>query len=365
MKENINLEQIKQILEKANFSPSGDNCQPWEFKWNENSLLIFNIESRSTHPLDPNGVTSVLTLGCAIELIAIAASTFNFKIHTTLNKNIPDMNQHWAELTFTHEEIIPDELAPYISKRSTDRRLYKKGLPPHKVIDDINASLDEKALARLHLTSDFTPELTKYIILSEQFLVDHPNALPEVLKWVRFSVSSAKSKGDGISWRNMLTKFWELPLIFIFRKYPHSLKYFRPILQPQFRSRAKAQLLSASGLICVSIPKEGNILASTVDAGRVMMRAWLSMTMLGYGSHPFTMSSLTILFKHLNVLDDFFAKKSETLKLGEEILKSSFKISDDRLPVWVLRTGISSLLPENMSTFRKPISEIMRNEKRH
>lgn len=361
---NIPFDQIKLILEKANFSPSGDNCQPWEFKWNGESLLIFNIESRSMHPLDPNGITSVMTMGCAIELIAIAATTFSLSTQVTLNKNIPNMTQYWAELKFTPDHITPDELAPFISKRTTDRRLYKQGIAPIKFIQDINASLDESIKARLHITSTFTEEMVKYIATSEQFLADHPRALPEVLRWVRFSVDSAKSTGDGISWRNMLTKFWELPLIFLFRKYPHTLKYFRPILQPQFRSRARAQLLSASALICVSIPKEGNTIAHTVDAGRVMIRGWLSMTMLGYGSHPFTLSAMPILYRHLNILDEFFSKKINTIKKGEEILKSSFKISEDRLPIWVLRTGISSELPKNMSTFRRPISEILHEDDR-
>jgi Nitroreductase family len=356
MNEKIPLEQIQSILEKAVFSPSGDNCQPWVFKWYDEVLHIINDESRSRHPLDPHGITSVVTLGCVIESIIIVASDYNLKANYTLNNQLPLAAESWAEIRFSIEEIVPDELSKYILKRTTDRRSYHGGISPISIIDDINSHLDERIKARLHVASSLSDELVKYIVDSEGLLAHHSKALMEVLKWVRVSIKTAKKTGDGMSWRNMQVKYWEYPLIILFKNVPWAIKLFRPLFKSQLRIRAKKQLLSSAALICVSIPKDGNSIENAVDAGRLMMRAWLSMTKIGYGSQPLTFSSMPIFYKHQNVLDDFFTKKIEHITKGENVLRSTFSLSEDQLPVWILRTGVSTELSENERTFRRPIS---------
>lgn len=356
MNKKIPSEQIKSILEKAVLSPSGDNCQPWVFKWDGDVLHIYNDESRSRHPLDPHEITSVVTLGCVIESITIAATDYNLKANYILNNQLPATEESWAEIRFLKEEIVSDELSQYILKRTTDRRSYHGGMSPINIIDNMNSQLNEKNKARLHITSSFSDELVRYIVDSEGLLVDHSNALVEVLKWVRISINSAKKTGDGMSWRNMQVKYWEYPLIILFKNFPWAINLFRPLFKFQLRIRAKKQLLSSAALICVSIPKNGNSIVNAVDAGRLMMRAWLSMTKIGYGSQPLTLSSMPILYKYQNVLDDFFKSKIEHITKGEDVLQSAFSISKDRLPIWVIRTGFSTELPEDERTFRRHLT---------
>jgi nitroreductase len=37
----VSYSEIESLIELALRAPSGDNCQPWRFTWNDNTLAIF------------------------------------------------------------------------------------------------------------------------------------------------------------------------------------------------------------------------------------------------------------------------------------------------------------------------------------
>ncbi len=343
-------QQLNQILEKAIWAPSGDNCQPWSFKWVGSSLLIFHDADRAAHPLNPEGVASLLSLGCLLEAIALAASEFGLRIQCRFRTFQLSQRSVWVEVLFQNSPLPPDPLAGMLLKRCTDRRLYQDGdLSPDMF------SKKECDSARLHLLSSPSAELTDYIAQAEQLLFDFPNVLPATLKWVRFSVHRARLLGDGLSWRNMGVHFWELPMMPLFRDFPDSLRLFKPIIVPQHRARVQKQLQSSAGLVCVSVSVKPSGEA-IVAGGRLMMNAWLALTQLEYGAHPFTLASAICMCSKRGMVR--LPKKWALLfEKGDDLLRRHFQIPPGSDPVWLMRTGHSTALPEKSKTFRRPLSE--------
>jgi hypothetical protein len=364
MSEVISDQQIRVLVKKAQLSPSGDNCQPWSFEWNGSTLSIFHLESRARHPLDPQGATSVLNLGCLLEAILIAASEIQAHASYTLGELVPGSAAPWAEVRFRPSMEPLDPLASSLEKRCTDRRLFQGGNLSATLFKDLVSSENKILNAELHRAAQFTSELIQYLLDSETKMVEHPSGLPAILNWVRFSKWHAMKTGDGLSWRNLMAKFWELPLIFLVRNRPWVLKMIRRIVMIQFRKRAKLQVESSAGLVCVSIPASGDDMINIIEAGRLMMRAWLCLNKEGYGVHPLTIASIPILYKKLGVLDNFFTKHVEYITRGERVLQKAFGISEQRIPIWMIRTGRSTPLPSNARTFRRPVEDILKFTKK-
>ncbi len=351
----ISNDHLNEILERARSAPTPDNVQQWRFHLHGETLFVEHQESLANHPLNPANLTSVLTLGCMLEAIKIAATHFGLVTEVQLDRFPAGENEVWAKINFVGGEAPLDELFSALEHRTTDRRLFRKGfekLPVQKL------KLLSDSRAEIHL-APVSRDLVDYIVNTEDFLPKHPGALPAVLKWVRFSLSSARRTGDGLSWHNMGVKFWELPVIKLIQSFPGIVTILRPGLLPPHRARTRAQVASSAAVIAVSIPYRAGAVPSIapidiVQAGRTMFRAWLELTKAGFAVQPLSLSSLPIYYDRSNQLDDFFTSQKALIRNGEKLLRDELGISLDRLPVWMFRTGLGEPLPEHLRTFRRP-----------
>lgn len=357
---NVTRHQINQIIEKCAWAPSGDNCQPWTFEWDGETLAINHSAGPAGHPLDPGGTASLLSLGCLLHAIDLAASDFHFTTSFTLKQgekpNQPD-ERLWARVQFLTSDRPQNPLSEVLRHRSTDRRLYKGGELNSEMLREMSEQQNSFAPARMHILPKPNQRLVKYIIKAEELLLDHSEILPATLNWVRFTMNQARKTRDGMLWRNMEIRFWELPMVPILRDIPQVLNILGPILRSQNRIRVKRQLESSAGLVCISIPTIDT--SNVVQAGRLMMGIWLSLNQQGYGVQPFTISSMIALCAKYGVIE-LPKKWTDFFREGEIILRQEFSIPLGTEPIWMIRTGRSTPLPENSRTFRKSLEAILR-----
>lgn len=342
----INEIQLRKVLEKASWSPSGDNCQPWTFEWNGEKLVILHDAQRGDHPVNPGGVASMLALGCLLEYIDIAASEHGFKIQTTILDLKNEGNVPWAQVRFEPSEAGKNPLSDSLLDRCTDRRSFKGG--------ELRADLFQKlehGPAKLHFLPKPDSELIEYIVESEQLLTDHPHILPATMKWTRFSAKSIRETQDGMSWRNLGANFWEVPTMPLIRDYRPFFQVVRHMIAPQHRVRVGKQLKSSAGVVCVSVSKKGN--ESIVAAGQLMMNAWLSLTRQGYGVQPLTLASMVNMCSIEGIMP-LSEKWRKFHRDGQNILRRHLSVSPGATPAWMIRTGISTSLPDNCKTLRRP-----------
>lgn len=161
-----------------------------------------------------------------------------------------------------------------------------------------------------------------------------------------------------MSWRNMGTKFWEIPAMPLLRDFPIAHVLARFCLSPQHRARVNKQLSTSAGIVCVSAPRPMQERGALVDSGRLMMNAWLSLTNHQYGVQPLTLASLIGLCALEGVIE-----LPETwmrfFRSGEKLLQNSFSIPEGNTTIWMIRAGRSSPLPKKAKTFRRPLSDLL------
>ncbi len=359
----MDQKQIREIIEKAIKSPSGDNCQPWSFAWDGIKLSIYHDERRAYHPLNAGQRASWIALGCMLESIKIAASAIKYVAEIEVGTLESGNDDPWAVVHLLSKEgVKADPLFDYLEKRTTDRRLYQGGELNNDLLQTVLERSEEYRPAGLFFVDHISQNLEKYILESEAQMMEHPEVMINILKWTHLSTRKAKKSGDGLSWRNMSVRLFEVPGIWLIKKFPFLMKLVRRNLVRQHRERIKAQIQTAAGLICVTVPKSASTPKDIVNAAGMIMRTWLLLTSQAYGCQPLTMSSTLIYLMNQQLLDEHFAENIEIFEEGEKLMHQEFGIPEDQTPVWMIRTGRSSELPEKLRTFRRSADDLIRGD---
>lgn len=134
--------KIKEILKYGVMAPSGDNSQPWRFKVDRNIISIYNVPKKDTSLYNFNMSASYIALGALVENIRLASTCFGFECVVSLDVN-EDSNLIATCVLTDSPNITPDPLFEFISKRSTNRKPYKKIDLDRKFLEEINTLLND------------------------------------------------------------------------------------------------------------------------------------------------------------------------------------------------------------------------------
>lgn len=354
-------EQIRSVVTAAARAPSGDNTQPWTFSWDGRALTVLFDPSRAHHVLDAGLSAAKISLGCVLESAFIAASAYEFSAqYQFIGLSQGARQQPAAEVTFVANDRKPDALLDAIPKRTTDRRPFRKGALPVEDLNAVSQAFGERDVVRAHFLDSIPADLFDYLVAAESLVARHPSIFPDTLPWIRLSDAETARTLDGMPWRGTGMNILQYPVLPLLRTFPRLFPVIsRSGMQRVQRGTIKRLLNSSAGLFCVSTVHPGT--QALLNAGRLAMRLWLRLTQLGYGVQPLTISSLSVYNAKIGVLDP------ESVQLfgshyaeGEQILHRAFGIPDDHVPVWMLRTGLSSPLPLSWLTPRKGLETILR-----
>jgi hypothetical protein len=355
----IKTEQIEKIIQDSLPYPSGDNCQPFSFIWKDQRLEIYHDDKRGAHPLNPQNVASVLSLGSLIESISIASSQMGCEAQVQYHPYHLEPQQAWATIQFDQTLHPPDDLISFLSERTTDRRPFQKGEIPEFLLKKSNETRKKNSNIQLHINSNLSPELMDYLIKADTLMTQHNPILPKVIQWTRLTEAQAREHGDGLTLQNMGIKVWEIPSLIMIREFPASMNLLKGPITSQHKVRVREQLESAAGVLCVSIQKEA--FSQVPDAGRLMFRSWVQLTKVGFGGQPMTIPSMMMYCAVQNILDGLIPDNwIEYYKSNLSLVRQAFEIPEDHLPIWMLRTGRSTPLPLALRTHRRPVQKVLK-----
>ncbi|MCR4310989.1 MAG: nitroreductase [Candidatus Taylorbacteria bacterium] len=118
---------IEKIIEAGIQAPSGENSQPWRFDVRDRTITLFNCPERdqSIYNWKQNG--SYLAHGACIENMSIVAETLGYQLQVNLFPH-PENPECVAELLLEDKAPFAHPLAPCISERSTNRKVYESNV---------------------------------------------------------------------------------------------------------------------------------------------------------------------------------------------------------------------------------------------
>ena len=359
-------EQIRRIVAAAGQSPSGENCQPWTFRWDGRTLCVLHDPVRAAHSLDCANNSSFLTLGCLLESIRVAASVEGLATVGHLSLPVPagaaspdpsGVPTVWAEVTFAENRAGPDPLAEWLPRRCTDRRLYEGGSAADPVFSAISEDAAQFGNCSVYFQGDYSPELLGYLQEAETYIWRHEAAHRDLMKWMRFSRREEEATRDGLPWRSLAVNYPQSRVLRLCRSFRIQGVLNKTGFLWQIQRMLKRQVESSAALLCITVAAPGS--ENLVEAGRLGLRAWLRLNRCGYGVAPMSIASGSVYNATSGALPPDARPEFVLLfRRGLALLRRTFRFSEEEIPVWMFRSGRSPTLPERARARRLPLEKI-------
>ncbi|MBI5515738.1 MAG: hypothetical protein HY909_18290 [Deltaproteobacteria bacterium] len=348
------LSVVRALVGAALQSPSAENNQPFVYTWDGETLAVIHQAHRARKSLDPRFHTSMLTLGCVLESLDIAADAHGLRPMFTLNHGLPE-DGPWAEVTFERGTSGRAALAPWLPRRSTDRRPFGGGPASHPVFARVEAEASRHPPVAVRRASPQEPELLAFSARAEALFFHHEALYREALHWLRSSAREARSRRDGVPLEAALPG---LPTAFgaALLKAPGAREVLARSPAPWVAGRlVTRQLRSSAALLLLTTRDRGDL--ALVPVGRALLGCWLRLTEAGFGVQPHSLASLFVYEEMLGALPSYF--DHGLMQQGLGTLRRAFDLDPEELPVLLLRTGLSPSLPPGARTPRRTVDECL------
>lgn len=282
---NINMvprDIFKKILDKAVHAPSGDNSQPWRFSFDNDSILIFNIENRDPTLYNFRQRGSYVSHGAVIENIAIIAGALGYRVRI---EAFPEGETCTAKIMLEPSSTTSDVLCDAILERSTNRKPYRREAldPDHKRVIFDSAKAYQDISLKLVEDKDQLKALAQAISLNEQLVMENRPLHDFLFSIIRWS-KREEERAPGLYIKTMEFPLPQRLLLRLVRHWPF-VRAFNMIGFSRLVPKGSSQLYaSSSGIGAIILKNDSN--ASFLHAGRIFQRIWLTATHLGLAIQP-------------------------------------------------------------------------------
>lgn len=353
----ISKDIILRIVEAGTWAPSGDNCQPWHFKWDGERLLLSNVPERDTSVYNSKNRASFIAHGAVLENMAIAARAHGFSISTTL---FPEGKQPQlvARIQFQDAPRENDPLLPFITKRATNRNAYRKGKAIDKNVLDALMSLPaEIGFGELHLTESYKEKklLGGAVAVNDRMLFENRELHRFLFKHIRWSEQETSRMRDGMPINTMGLNAFQQRGFRLLSNWP-LLSFLNNLGLSRLLPFQSYQLcLGSSAMGLIQMP--GTTPENFVLGGRLLQRIWLITAQCGLAFHP--MTGITFLAQHLQIDGgkEFSESHKALLKKAWEYLEQVFPVVESKGIIMLFRIGYAP--PPPVRARRRAIDDIL------
>lgn len=182
---------------------SAHNTQPWKFKISNDSIFVFADKKRNLGKADPDLKMMMLSVGCAVENMVIAAKSIGFE--TSVSYVADDEfsgSGLCAKLKLQKTQTTDKhELFDAIFDRQTVRASYDvTRIVPKDYVSAIENYAGNNDVGIAWMEDDKSKEqLFNIVKRTVRHFANSKSAFEDGMKWFRLSREQWESKGDGIS----------------------------------------------------------------------------------------------------------------------------------------------------------------------
>jgi len=344
------------VVEAAIQAPSGDNCQPWRFRWDGECLRILFLAERAESLYDIRSMASWISLGAVITNLTLSAAQFGFQMTVDLFP-AGEMLGAVARARFQAGPAAADPLVKAISPRCVNRRPYLNDPIPFKVREDMAALTANSPGMRLSWI-EADPAKRRIAALAAQndrILFENRELHDGVYRWIRWTRAEAERRRDGMPADALELSKFEQPgmrLLGSWRwaRLAAALGITRGL---PFRARKIYRRSGAIALLSV----RGDRPEDFVRGGEVLERIWLTATRYGIAFQPITGITFLLLRMRLTGGERLGAHHRALLHRIEEELKRVYPEGAAESPIMLFRLGLAP--PPSGRAPRLPLEQIL------
>jgi nitroreductase len=356
----LTQESLQSLLEAGILAPSGDNAQPWSFRWDGEVLSVFLEASRSRSFFDVAQVASLVSIGAVVENIAVRAAALGLvtEAEWLAGSEEPDCR---ARLRFhAAHEAVDAVLDTAIGERCVNRRPYRR-----RPIDPswLSARCDEVRAGGGRLVwCTSRPEIRATAVLARKadwLRFSHRQLHEDFVSELRFTAVDAERTRDGLP----IPTLESGPLAGPFLRFvtPWSrmrmLNHLRIHRLLSWQTETLIRSAPAVGLLVMPEWEDQAFLTG----GRLMERVWLSATAAGLAFQPVTALTLFLIRLLRHDGEGLDAGQRRHMESLCDPFRAVFELDDSRHALIMLfRVGYAP--PPHARTLRRPTETFWRAE---
>ena len=348
---------LNDIIAAANQAPSGGNNQPWRWHYQNGLLHLFLEQSVAKAYLDPQYISSYISLGTAIENLVLAATNHHIKVNYQVTPQFAPNHIAWFSFAANY---LPSEQEQNLAKQMELRHTNRKITPRQEIdateLDNLTALASQIDGAKLKWVTN--PEIIKAVgaiatqtDLLRMFIPEaHEDFITREMRW---NLDEVNNTEDGIGIHTLDLSNNDLIGIRLLKD-KKMIGFLQQINGGSgFKRLSMMQFMASSAIGLITMPK-GEI-SSFINGGIAAEKLWLGATSLALQIHPI---NVPLIFFYKNSVENSLPIPEELkgqLKQAENNFNQIFGLTDDEQAIFMFRIFKATPSPER--TIRKSTSK--------
>jgi nitroreductase len=188
------------LVRAAILAANAHDTQPWRFAVTADRIDLFADRSRTIGAVDPLGRELELSLGCALENLALAAAPNGYTASVELVPDVADRD-HVARVELAADAAAVSPLFEAIPRRHTDRGAYDPNTAIERgVLDELSALAEDDTASLLWLDAD--PAKARFgdlTVRATEALIADSDQSRDDFAWYRQDWAEIQRRKDGIT----------------------------------------------------------------------------------------------------------------------------------------------------------------------
>jgi nitroreductase len=336
----VSREVISAVVEAGIRAPSGDNCQPWRFRWDGEYLRILFLADRAESLYDIRSVASWISLGAVITNMTLVALRLGFRPAVDLFR-VGEAADVVARVRFDEAPVEVDLLVEAISARTVNRRPYLRKPLPMGVREELQALAASSPGTRLSWI-DTDPSKGRVAALAAQndrILFENRALHDGLYRWIRWTRSEVERRRDGMPAEALELAAFERPGMRLLGSWRWARISAALGLTRILPLRARTIYGRSAAMALLSM--RGDQPEDFVRGGQILERIWLTATRHGVAFQPITGITFLLLRRRLTGGEGLSAHHRMLLDRVENELKQEYPEGAAETPIMLFRVGLA------------------------
>ena len=352
----VSRDIISAVVQAAIQAPSGDNCQPWRFRWDGTHLRVVFLAGRAESVYDIRSLASWISLGAVITNMTIAATLHGLQTAVELFPS-GDAPGVVARARFASGPVAADPLAEAIPARSVNRRPYQREPLPAILREEAQSLVASSAGARLSWvdTEPVKGQIAALAAQNDRIMFENRALHDGVYGWIRWTRAEAERRRDGMPAETLELSPFERPGLRLLGSWRWARVAGALRLSRVLPVRAR-KIYERSGAIAL-LSVRGDQPEDFVRGGEVLERIWLTATRHGIAFQPITGITFLLLRMRLQGGEGLSPDHRKVLERVAEGFARMYPEGAPESPIMLFRLGLAS--PPSGRALRLPLEQVL------
>lgn len=354
-------ENIYKIIEAGIAAPSGDNVQPWRFRWDGENRIDVNLpdldidKSLFNTLYQGQKIASLMSAGAAIENMRLCADELGYRAEVAYFPDADRTENCIGRLALNQDEDREDLslLSSCIFKRHVNRKLYDGRKIDSGLRDKILKESEDYNFLRRYWLEDrnVIRKVVDLIRLSEQMMFENQQLMVPIMAAIRWNQEEILRRRDGMPIASLelgpfkrtgfrVYNYWQMAEV---------LNYLG---LSRFSSLHSAKLANSASALCLLTTARSDNLESYLKGGQLLERIWLICSSLGMAVQPMAGVALFIARFKLVEGQGLSLKHRDKIRYMQDMLYPYFGLPGEEVPLMLLRIGYAAPSSARSSRFR-------------